>query len=69
MLFTLMSNDNNISYNTKIANIFGLNSAVVISVFLTEQDNATKNGKLVSNKYFKYSMNYYEKEYVACAYI
>lgn len=55
MLFTLLSLENNISYNIQIARVFGLYSAVFISFLITEQTKSITANTLQNNKYFMLS--------------
>ena len=50
MIFELLSRKNNMSYNLKIASIFGVCSAILLSVLLEAKEENMNN--LVDGKYF-----------------
>ncbi len=54
-MIELLSQENNISYNVRVADIFGLNSAVLISILITEHHRVKLSGKERQDKYISLS--------------
>lgn len=52
MISYLLSHELNYTYNVRIAKVFGLCSAVYLSIMLTEQFKAITENKLYKDKYF-----------------
>lgn len=62
MLLEILNQDNYISYNVKLATLFGLEGAVYCSVLLSIYQKAYKKNKLIDDKFFKVDRKYiYEK--------
>lgn len=57
MLLDLLSSSNMVTYNCKIAQLFGLNTAIYLSELMSINDKAIKKNKL-SDKYFDLKREY-----------
>lgn len=58
MISYLVSHDLTFSYNVRIAKVFGLCSAVYLSIMLSEQYKAVTDNKLYKDKYFACSRDF-----------
>lgn len=61
MLIELLSSDNYVQYNVRIAQLLGLNTAVYLSELLRVSDKAIRKAKLNDNNYFTLDRKYIEK--------
>lgn len=52
MIFELLSHRNNMSYNLKIASIFGVCSAILLGLLIDAKQDAILTDKLVEDKFF-----------------
>lgn len=61
MLIELLSLDNYVSYNIKIAEIFGLHASIYLSELMNINDKAIRKSKITGESYFTVDRNYIEK--------
>lgn len=61
MLIDLLSMDNYVSYNIKIAEIFGLHASIYLSELMNINDKAIRKSKITGESYFTVDRNYIEK--------
>lgn len=61
MLIELLSMDNYVSYNIKIAEIFGLHASIYLSELMNINDKAIRKSKITGESYFTVDRNYIEK--------
>lgn len=61
MLLNLLATDNLVSYNIKVAKVFGLHSAIYIAELMNILEKANKKDKLVEDKYFVLDRKYITK--------
>ena len=61
MLIELLSMDNYVSYNIKIAEIFGLHPAIYLSELMNINDKAIRKSKITGESYFTVDRKYIEK--------
>lgn len=61
MLIDLISTDNMVSYNVKVANIMGLHTAIYLTELINISAKADKKNKLVADKYFIVDRDYIQK--------
>ena len=61
MLLDLLSTDNLVNYNVKIAQIMGLHTAIYINELINISNKAIKKKKLIANKYFLLNRDYITK--------
>lgn len=61
MLIDLLATDNQASYNTKIAQVMGLHTAIYINELINISNKATQKNKLVAEKFFILDRKYITK--------
>lgn len=61
MLIELLSMDNYVSYNIKIAEIFGLHPAIYLSELMNINDKAIRKSKITGESYFTVDREYIQK--------
>ena len=61
MLIELVSMDNYVSYNIKIAEIFGLHPAIYLSELMNINDKAIRKSKITGESYFTVDREYIQK--------
>lgn len=61
MLLDLLSTDNLVNYNVKIAQVMGLHTAIYINELINISNKAIKKKKLVADKYFLLNREYITK--------